>query len=196
MRQLFLGKTKFLEKHTFDQSRLLGKIYLKAYQAIVLREIELAKIGPKTKVLHIGGGIPYTATIIVASTGAEVTVLEIDAEVMQTANEWLKKYNCGDKIKTILADGANFSAVDFDVIILSLNIAPKEAILVNIFNTSQAGTRIIYRSAKNVLSAIYGDVEPLDKYKSFIRKKAQHWGFTLKASLLLVKEEEGGESIL
>lgn len=196
MRQLFLGKTKCLEKHTFDQSRLLGKIYLKAYQAIVFKEIKLAKIGPKTKVLHIGGGLPYTATIIVASTGAEVTVLEIDAEVMQVANKWLKKYNCGDKVKIILADGASFSAADFDVIILSLTIAPKEAILANVFNTCQVGTRIVYRSARKIFSTIYGDVEPLDRYKSYIRKKTQHWGFTLKSSLLLVKEGGKGKSIL
>ncbi len=191
MRRLFLGKTKFLEKHTFHQHSLLGRIYLKAYQTIVFKEIKLAKIGCKTKVLHIGGGIPYTATIIAASTGAEVVVLEIDAAVMHTARTWLKKYGYEDKIKITLADGASFSAADFDVIIISLTIAPKEVVLANVFNTCRVGTRIVYRSARRVFSAIYGDIEPLDRYKACIKKQVQHCGFTLKTSHLLVKDGKG-----
>lgn len=191
MREVFLGKTKFLEKHAFYQHSLLGRIYLKAYQTIVFREIKMAKIGPETKVLHIGGGIPYTAKIIASSTGAEVLVLEIDAEVMHTARKWLDKYGCEDKVKIILADGAKFSTIDFDVVIMSLSIAPKEVVLLNVFNTCRTGTRIVYRSARRVFSAIYGDIEPLDRYKACIKKQVQHCGFTLKTSFLLVKDREG-----
>ncbi len=196
MRRLFLGKTKSLEKRTFYQHSLLGRIYLKAYRTIVSKEIKLAKIEPKTKVLHIGGGIPYTAKIVAALTGAEVTVLEIDAEVIHAAHKWLKKYDCKDRVKIVLADGAKFSAAGFDVVIISLSIAPKEIILSNVFNTSRVGTRIIYRSAKKIFSAIYGDKETLARYELYLKKTVQHRGFSLQASHLLIKDRKGREGVL
>lgn len=188
LRQLFLEKTKFLEKHTFYQHTLLGKIYLKAYQNLVSKEIDMAKIECKSKVLHIGGGIPYTATIIASLTGAEVTVLEINDEVMHAALKWLRKYGCEDKVKIVLADGSKFSAADFDVVIISLSIAPKKTVLLNVLDTSQIGTRIVYRKAKKIFSAIYGDIEPLGGCKSYVKKKVFHCGLTLKASYLLIKD--------
>ncbi len=188
-RRLFLETTKSIEKHAFSPHTLLGRIYLKSYRTIALKEIDMAEIGCKSKVLHIGGGIPYTATMIASLTGAEVTVLEIDAKAMHTARKWLKKYDCKDKIEIILADGAKFSAAPFDVVIISLSVAPKADILSNVLNTSRPGTRVVYRGAKKVFSAIYGDIEPLGGCESYVKKKVQHHGSILEASYLLTRDE-------
>jgi len=169
------------QKHICD-------VYLKAYHAIVHREIEMAEIGAQTRVLHIGGGVPFTAIIIARSTGAEVVVLDINPHVVDLARRCVESYGLRDKVKVTLADGMNFPASDFDVIIISLHVSSKEAVLLNVFKTCKPGSKIVYRSAKKLFEAIYRDKELLGKYRPYLKSTVHHCGFTIKASHLLVKD--------
>ncbi len=186
MRWLLIERAKFFERLSF-YCKLISETSLAAHYSIVEKEIELAKIREKTNVLHIGGGIPYTAAIIAHSTGAGVTSLEMDSKIVDTARRWIKNRKLEDKIKVIFANGTNFNVSDFDVIILSLNVAPKEKILSNIFNTCGAKTKIIYRSARRPLDKIYEDKDILGRYKSHIEGHVYQQGSFVGGSYLLAK---------
>ncbi|MCL0036906.1 hypothetical protein M1M97_00715 [Thermodesulfovibrionales bacterium] len=188
LQSIFLGKTKLMERLAARHD-WVGKVYLNAYMAVVQKEIKMAKIEAKTKVLHIGGGVPYTATLIAKMVGAAVVVLEIDQKTASKARRWVKKYGYEDQIEIVVADGASFSARGFDIIIISLSVSPKEAIFFNVISTSDSGARIIYRSAKKSLETIYCDKELLAKCRTYIKQTVHQRGVSLKASHLIVKDE-------
>jgi len=183
---IILRRTMLMERSASRYS-WVSKIYYKGYYSYVKKEIGLARIDAKTKVLHIGGGLPYTAVIITRSTGAQVTAVEIEPKIRDMALAHVKKLGLKDKIEIILADGKDISAAGFDVVILSLSIKSKDAVLRNILETCNPGTRIIYRSARKSLERVYEDSEILRKYASFIQQTVYHRGISLKASHLLVK---------
>lgn len=189
VRKLLFELVYLLERLVAHQ-KLIGMFYLKAYHVIVHKEIEMAEIGAQTRVLHIGGGVPFTAIIIARSTGAEVVVLDNNPKVVDIARRCVGSYGLGDKIKVILADGMNFPASDFDAIIISLHVTPKEAVLSNVFATCQSGAKIIYRSSKKSFEAVYRDRELIGRYEPYIKSTVHHCGFDIEASHLLVKDEE------
>lgn len=184
---MLLKRTMLMERFASHCS-WLNKIYYNGYYKYVTKEIGLANIDAKTKVLHIGGGRPYTAVIITRSTGAQVTVVEIDPKIRDMAVAYIEKLGLEDKIGVILADGRDISVSGFDVVILSLSIKSKDAVLTNIFETCDPWTSIIYRSARKSLETVYEDSIILSKYAPFIRKTIYHCGISLKASHLLVPE--------
>ncbi len=186
MRWLLLERAKLIERLSF-RYQLFSKTSLRDHHPIVAKEIELAAIKEKTNVLHIGGGIPYTAVIITRATGAEVVSLEMDAKIVATAQRWIRDRKFEDKIKIIFANGTNFNVSGFDVIILSLNVAPKEKILSNIFNTCGEKTKIIYRSARKPMDTIYGDKDILERYKSYVEGHVHQQGSFVGGSYLLAK---------
>jgi 16S rRNA A1518/A1519 N6-dimethyltransferase RsmA/KsgA/DIM1 with predicted DNA glycosylase/AP lyase activity len=153
----------------------------------VEKEIELARIKEKTNVLHIGGGIPYTAEIIARRAGANVVSLEVDSKIVDAAREWIMSRKFEEKIKVVSANGMNFNVSGFDVIILSLNAAPKEKILSNIFNTCDMETKIIYRSARKPLDIVYEDKDILNRYKAYIKSYVHQEGSFVGRSYLLTK---------
>lgn len=182
---MLLKRTMLMERYASHYS-WVSKIYYNGYYSYVKKEIGLAKIDAKTKVLHIGGGRPYTAVIITRLTRAQVTVVEIEPEIRDMAVDYVKQLGLDDKIDVILADGRDISVAGFDVVILSLSIKSKDAVLRNIFETCDPGTSIIYRSARKSLETVYEDSEILKKYASFIQQTVYHRGISLKASHLLI----------
>lgn len=188
IQNIFLYRTKVFEKYA-TRHKWLSKIYFKAYYAHVKREIELAEIKEKTKVLHVGGGFPYTAVVIVRLTGADVVIFEIEPQIKDMASRWVNENGLQNKIKIFLANGADTSVSGFDVIIVSLNVTPKEDVLANIYNSCDPGTKIIYRSARKSLEAVYDDKVVLARYGQYIKKTAQHSGIFLKASHLITRDE-------
>ena len=189
IRWLLLERAKLIERLSF-RYKLIGETSLNSHYPIARKEIELAKINEKTNVLHIGGGIPYTAAIITRSTGANVISLEMDSKIVDTARRWIKNRELEDKIKVIFANGTGFNASGFDVIILSLNVAPKEKILSNVLETCDMKARIVYRSARKPLDAIYDDKDILSRYKSCIKDYMQQHGSFVGGSYLLTKNGE------
>lgn len=187
IQNMFLNRTKLLERCAARCS-WLGKIYFKVYHSYVKKEIKMAKIDAKTKVLHIGGGLPYTATIIARLTGAQVAVLEIEPKIKEMAVEWVKKHGLEKKIEIIIADGKEASMAGFDVIILSLSIKSKEAVFANIFKTCDPKTKIIYRSARESLKTVYEDNAVLSKYGHHVKQTVYHSGISIGASHLITKD--------
>jgi len=190
IQSMFLNLTKFSERCA-TRCSWLNKIYFKAYYFYVKKEIKIAAIDAETKVLHIGGGFPYTAIIIARVIGARVTVFEIKPKIKDMAVAQIKKYGLEEKIEIVLADGAKASVAGFDVIILSLSIRSKEALFTNILKTCDPETVIIYRSARKSLKTIYEDNVVISKYRHHIKQTVHHNGIALKASYLITKDAAG-----
>jgi len=186
VQNIILSRTKVFEEYTV-RHKWLSKIYFNAYYAYVKREIKLAKINEKTRVLHVGGGFPYTAAVIVRLTGADVVIFERDPETKNMACEWIRENGLQEKIKVVLANGANTHVSGFDVIIVSLSVTPKKKVLANIYGSCDKGTKIIYRSARKSFEAVYEDKEVLTMYGQYIKQTAYHFGIFLNASHLIIK---------
>lgn len=168
---------------------LIGKLLLKTYHPMVSREIEMAKVEAETRVLHIGGGIPFTAITIARQTGARVVVLDNNPGVVNAARRCVENYRLNGKVRVIFADGVDFSASDFDVIIISISATPKEEVLANVFATCSLKARIVCRSARRSFETIYGGRKTLGKYESYVKAAVCHSGVTTKTSHLLIKAE-------
>lgn len=186
VQNIILSRTKVFEEYA-ARHKWLNRIYFKVYYAVIKKEIKLAKINDKTRVLHVGGGFPYTAAIIVRLTGADVVVFEMDPEAKDMACEWIRENGLQEKIKVVLANGANTHVSGFDAIIVSLSVTPKKKVLANIYGSCDTGTKIIYRSARKSFEAVYEDKEVLARYGQYIKQTVYHFGFFLKASHLIIK---------
>lgn len=136
----------YSEKIIVKLERLLP-FYLDFYENMVENEIKLAKICKDDKILHIGcGSIPATSILLVKKTNANVVAIDRDLESVEQAKTLLSKIDLSDKIRVMHADALDFSMKDFNLIIVSQGIQPRDIALKKIAKNIDKKTRVIYRS--------------------------------------------------
>ncbi|ABR55090.1 conserved hypothetical protein [Methanococcus vannielii SB] len=141
--------------------------YCKYYEKTVKREIELANITSKDKVLVIGSGsIPFTAIHVSKLTGANVTAVDIDKEAVEKSKSCIKKYNFNN-ITVLNENGLNVDCNNYDVIIIALQVFEKEEILSKIIDNG-ISKRVIVRQPAENYAKIYGELPKNYKPKSYV----------------------------
>lgn len=135
--------------------KILSENYLKLYDEIVEKEITIAKISPKDKILVIGGGsLPATPILIAKKTKANVISIDKDPNAIKNASKYLKNHNLDGKIKLKHADGKDFPIENFNVIFVSYGIKKNTKILEYLSKYIQYNTLIIYRSTSDSINHI------------------------------------------
>lgn len=132
--------------------KFLSHLYLKVYESLVEKEIEMASIGKEDKVVHIGcGAVPYTSQLIAEKTGASVVGIDNDSCAIKLAEKYIRgKANLTGKLTLQLVDTRNFLISDFDVVVISHTIRPQKEVLETIIGSMKQGARLIYRKRKFV----------------------------------------------
>ena len=138
---LFIFVEKIIVK--FDK---LSIQYISYYDDIIENEITLASITKKDKVLHIGSGsIPASSILITKKTGAKVIGIDKNHKRIQEFNR--------SKISNIMevkhSDAIDYNVGDYDVIIISQGIEPRDNILYNISKKMKKDARVIFRTISN-----------------------------------------------
>jgi len=136
----------------------LGSLWEKTHERLVTAEIKGASLTERDRILHIGcGSIPYTATIVARKVGARITAVDNDPMVVRNASSYLLNTGLADLVKIEEGDGFDYPVSDFDVIIVSLGVMPRDLVLKQLHLQSKNGTRIICRSPAGILAKIWDE---------------------------------------
>ena len=153
----------FFEKFAVS-FEILYSNYFALYDELVEKEVRLAKINSKDNVLVIGSGsLPSTTIQIARKTGAKVLGIDIDPIAIRNSKKLMKNIDI-QNIAFELADGVSYSYKNYNVIFVLYGITAQKEILHNISNKMDNNTRIIYRTAEDVLKDKLGGKDYLLKY--------------------------------
>lgn len=165
------------------------KIYLEFYKELVDKEVEIASITEEDKVLVIGcGSLPATSILIASKTNSTVVSIDTDYNAIEKANKVVKYHGLKDKVRCIYGNGLGYPLKEYDVIFLLYGVKQQKEILEYASENMKDNTRIIYRTADDVLENMIGGENWLSKFfivKGFVQSK----NITDNKSYLLLKSK-------
>jgi precorrin-6B methylase 2 len=124
----------------------IGQFYEKNIGNQYIKESQFFDISKSKKILHIGcGSYPLTAIILAKKFNKKVSAIDRNPKAVEKAKKIVKKKNLQDKINVFCADGKNYQINGYDTVIISGCTIPFEKIMLNVFKTTEPGSRIISR---------------------------------------------------
>lgn len=182
--------TKWMEKKIFKVGSLLY-IYESYYKNIVSKEIQLANISERDRVLCIGGGaVPCTAIQLASHTGANVEVIDVDRLAVEKARELIVSKGLEGLIDVRMGRGESIDSSSYDVVHLALQVAPKDLVVEQVWKNAKEGSRIVIRRPKKILSMFYSPLskEFLERHKdSLLEMDLKNSKTTMDQVLVMVK---------
>jgi len=167
---------------------VISSNYIKLYDDIVEKEICMAKISSKDRILVIGcGSLPATTALIAMKTKAEITTIDTDLKAAHEASYFFKNLNLERQITVEHADGLKYPISKFDVIFVLYGVQQQKEILNYLAENMQDTTKIIFRTVWDTqgrLSNKYIDVSRLFLVKDHV--SSEYLGSV--DSLLLLKK--------
>jgi len=126
---------------------VISSNYIKLYNDIVEKEIGMAKISSKDRILVIGcGSLPATTALIAMKIKAEITTIDIDLKATHEASYFFKDLNLEHQITVEHADGLKYPINKFDVIFVLYGVQHQKEILTYLAENMQDKTKIIFRT--------------------------------------------------
>jgi len=126
---------------------VISSNYIKLYDDIVEKEICMAKISSKDRILVIGcGSLPATTALIAMKTKAEITTIDTDLKAAHEASYFFKNLNLERQITVEHADGLKYPISKFDVIFVLYGVQQQKEILNYLAENMQDKTKIIFRT--------------------------------------------------
>lgn len=126
---------------------VISSNYIKLYDDIVEKEICMAKISSKDRILVIGcGSLPATTALIAMKTKAEITTIDTDLKAAHEASYFFKNLNLERQITVEHADGLKYPISKFDVIFVLYGVQQQKEILNYLAENMQDTTKIIFRT--------------------------------------------------
>ena len=145
--------------------KILYENYLLLYDELISKEIKLADICSKDKVLVIGSGsLPATCILIARKTNAKVHGIDIDQSAIKKSSAFIKQIGLEGLIDFELADGVIYDYSSYDVIFALYGINKHRNLLVNMSNKMSKDSRVIYRSTEDIKENISDYDETLSDY--------------------------------
>ena len=149
----------------------ISKYYLKFYDELVEKEIEMANITPNDNVLVIGcGSLPATSVLSAMKSKAKTVAIDCDARAVENACTFIKNINLETNIEIKHADGLSFPVKNYDVIYVLYGVKQQKEILEYLAKNINGKTRIIFRTTEDSFKNLVG--------KDFLKKY-----FDIKKSL-------------
>ena len=119
---------RFMEKK-MSQSPLLARAYIAPYKKVVQKEIELAGIDKKDRVLNVGcGAVPFTAIYVACLTNARVWAIDRDERAVLQARSLVEKMGLSDSVRVFSGAGEDDLPCSFTVALIALQVEPKEKV--------------------------------------------------------------------
>ena len=151
--KLFISLEKILSR-----SPLFSSAYVNFFEKATLEEFEMAHIKKDDTVLHIGcGSLPNTLISLGRNIGASYVGIDIDNAAVATAQKLVKKYTL-DNVKIEYGNAQDYPLKNFDFIIVSFGVEPKENVFERIRKEMKDYAKIIYRKQWDFMDKIYGSI--------------------------------------
>jgi len=148
-----------------------NNLLMKWRTPVFLKEIKMAGVTSKDKVLHIGCGLFPTASIIMAEeTKANVTGIDNNKIALKFAKKIVEKKKLSNLIRIEFGDGTTYDVKSFDVIFIAINVWPIDYVLKHLSSQIKKDARIVCRGVKQDMENIFRKKPLLDLYS--IEKKA------------------------
>lgn len=156
-------------------TNFLGRIYTKFFEKMTLDEFEMVGIEKNHKVLHVGcGAVPNTLLILAKNMDASFVGIDRDEKAVEMARKMVKSYGLERKIKIEIGDALSYGFSEFDVIIISLGVEPRDKIFERIINETEDNAKIVARKPWDSMDRVYGRDEfvprGFDVVKTFNRQ--------------------------
>ncbi len=127
--------------------KIISSNYIKLYDDIVEKEINMAKISSTDKILVMGcGSLPATSALLAIKTKANVTAIDINQKSAQDASLYFKNLNVESQITVEHADGLHYPVDRFDIIFVLHGVQQQDKILKYLAENMQDKTKIIFRT--------------------------------------------------
>jgi len=141
-------------------ANFFGRLYTKFFEKMTLDEFEMVEIKKEHKILHVGcGAVPNTLLILAGNMEAHFVGIDRDKKAVEKAREMVKKYGLDEKIKIEKGDAMLYPLSDFDVIIISLGVEPREKVFERIKNETRNDAKVVARKPWDFMDKIYGKKE-------------------------------------
>lgn len=151
--------------------KIYNTFYEHTINKIIEEEIKIADICKDDKVLHIGcGPFPITAMCLRKITGADVVTIDKRSLAVSLAKNYLKNKKI-EGINIFCDSGESFPIKDYDVIVITSSVGPRQNVLENVFENSYNKCRVICRELSLVDKSTLEYIKNVDWY---IDKKIDH----------------------
>ena len=126
------------------------------FEKMVDAEIELAKVTESDRILLVGcGPYPMTALYGHSQTNAQYLCIDKDKKSAETASQVVSTLGLQDAISVESGPGEELKQNDFSLAIVTLLVSPKEEVLKQLFTHKKDDARVVVRTAKGALEALY-----------------------------------------
>ncbi len=164
-----IGRFTSRLEHWMSGLPLLVALYGRAYRHVIEREIALAEIESRDRVLNIGcGAAPFTALLLARHTGARITCLDRDPQAVAQAGRLVRRLGLQGSVDIQLGDAAH-SAPPFDVAVVALQTIPKLGVLHRLAAGKPPGARLVVRESAEWCRDMY------DRLPCSLTPRAQVW---------------------
>jgi Nicotianamine synthase protein len=151
-----------VEFNAVSSSDNITQNYLQRYHTLARREIRLASIGPKERVLFIGSGpFPITAIEYVRQAGCVVDCVDHLREPIDISMQVIHRLGMNGQIRLIYAKGQDCEVSNYDVILVAVLAQPKEQVLLHLDSAASPRSRILCRTTTGVRQFIYPRTTPI-----------------------------------
>ena len=122
-------------------------LYIDYYNDIIDQESNIAQITSISKVLHVGcGSIPASSILLAEKTKASIIGMDKDDRAIRNAEICLQNLGMSQKVKVKKTDSLEMDLSEFDVILISQGIIPKEDFMQKLADKLSVDTIVILRS--------------------------------------------------
>lgn len=168
MRNEVMGKESTLQIYATNSRRILScyfynflellSVKIKLFERILsswripvfLKEIEMAKVTQKDKVLLIGCGIFPSETVLISETTKARTIgIDNSINAVKLAKNYVQKKELADLVTIQYADGVDIQLDTFDVIFIAINVFPIDDVLKHVASSMNDTARIMCKSLNN-----------------------------------------------
>jgi protein-L-isoaspartate O-methyltransferase len=137
-------------------STFLRHAYINFFERATLEEFEMAGIKKEHNILHIGcGPLPNTIISLAKNIDASYVGIDRDKDAVKIARKIVKEYG----LKNVMieeGDALSYPVKDFDFIIISFGVEPKEKVFERLRKEMKKDAKIVYRKTWDFMDVIYG----------------------------------------
>lgn len=143
------------------------------YKRIVHKEIRLADINEKDRILCVGGGpCPFSGILLHEHTKAHVTIIDNDGYCVEVSRQLVRKLGYENYIEIRHGDGSDICPEDYTVIHMALQVSPLDKVFRYMKQKCKLGSKILVRIPKKYLAHTY-NIHDLAVFNAY-SKKANH----------------------
>jgi len=154
-RKISCYKYSFLELLAL-KTNLFYKILMDMRKPVFEKEIKIAKVTEKDKVLFIGGGIFPSESILMAElTNAKIVTIDNSKTACKHAKAYIQKKKLSENVIVEYGDGVNYPVKDFDVIFIAISVWPIDNVFQNLSKNVKVNTRVLCKTYRSDIVSVF-----------------------------------------